>query len=142
MTTREIASHIVSAANAFPFLGEIDEKSLLEVVRWELGHTEILDDFQRYANHLAMAIGPETILHVMSGNTPHAALQSLIRGLLLGSHNLCKIPSDGLPEVAQFKNALPESLASRIEIASELSPEWMTRANAVIVLATTRRSGI
>ncbi len=133
MTTREIANQLAAAVRLFPFLGEMNEESLCEVVRWELGHEEILDGFQKYAGHLAMAVGPKIILHVMSGNTPHAALQSLIRGLLLKSHNLCKIPSAGLPEVGQFKKALPECLASRIEMASELPQEWMKRADALIV---------
>lgn len=133
MTTGEIAHQLALAARQFPFLGAIDEETLLEVVRWELGHEEILDGFRKYAGNMAMAVGPGTILHVMSGNTPHAALQSLIRGLLLKSHNLCKISSVGLPEIEQFKNALPECLASRIEIESELPQDWLRRADAVIV---------
>lgn len=156
-TTRETALALARAAAAFPFLGISDAQQLLDVVRCELSHEEILDDFQRYGNqgnfssdensgdrklhenrenptkaYFAKAIPPRTILHIMSGNTPHAALQSLIRGLLIGSHNFCKIPSAGLPEVAQFRDLLPSWLANRVEISRELSVEIssVSRANS------------
>src|ERR1700722_17179821 len=110
MTTREIAESLANAARLFPMLGEVTAQNLLDLVKWELGHEKILDGFQTYAGHLAMASGPGTILHIISGNTPHAGLQSLMRGLLLKSRNLCKLPSAGLPEIAQFRNALPDEL--------------------------------
>ncbi len=134
MTTCETAEHLAAAARNFPeLLGDIGARDLIELVRCELGHPEILDDFQSYAGHRAMAFGPRVILHVLSGNTPHAGLQSLLRGLQLKSHNFCKIPSGGLPEIAQFRDALPEPLRSRIEISSDLPGDWMDRADAVIV---------
>jgi hypothetical protein len=133
MTTREIALHLSQAAARFPFLGKIGPQDLLDVVRLELGHEGALDDFQSYGRHQSMAVGPGTILHVMSGNTPHAALQSLMRGLLLKSLNLCKIPSAGLPEPARFRDALPAELAARVEISPELPTGWIERAEAVVV---------
>jgi len=102
-------------------------------VKWELGDEEILDGFRNYAGHMAMARGPASILHVISGNTPHAGLQSLMRGLLLKSHNFCKIPSAGLPEIGQFRDALPAALQSRVEISRELPDHWIGRSDAVIV---------
>ncbi len=69
----------------------------------------------------------------VSGNTPHAALQSLLRGLLLGSHNRCKLPTGGLPEVAAFCAALPAPLASLVELSESLPDEWVSTADAVIV---------
>ena len=136
MLTREIAAHLAHAARQFPFLGISDASTLLEVVRLELGHEEILDSYQPYGNHLTRAVGPKTILHVISGNTPHAGLQSLIRGLLLKSRNLCKIPSSGLPEIAQFREALLPELANRIEISSDLHEQWLNRADALLVFGT------
>ena len=133
MTTRETAYQLATAAKRFPFLGISDGEDLLEVVRSELGHDAILDDFQPYGGHRAMAIGPGTLLHIISGNTPHAGLQSVIRGLLLKAHNLCKIPSAGLPQIAQFRDALPDELAARIEITSQLPDEWLARSDGVIV---------
>lgn len=133
MTTREIAVCLAGAARQFPLLGEISARDLLDVVKWELGHEEILDDFQSYAGHQAMARGPAAILHVISGNTPHAGLQSLMRGLLLKSLNFCKLPSTGLPEIARFRDALPDALKSRVEISSDLPPHWLEQAEAIIV---------
>ncbi len=132
MTTLEIAESLAAAAQQFPLLGEIGAQDLLDVVKWELGHEEILDGFQPYAAHRAMARGPRTILHIISGNTPHAGLQSLMRGLLLKSRNLCKIPSAGLPEIAQFRDALPDELKTRIEISPDLPAPWLEEAEAII----------
>jgi len=136
MTTRERAEHLAAAARQFPWLGLESAESLLETVRMELGHAEILDGFQRYGSHFAKAIPVKKILHIVSGNTPHAALQSIIRGLLLGAHNLCKIPSAGLPEPEQFRAALPAELAAKLEIFSALEDAVFATANAVIVFGS------
>jgi hypothetical protein len=133
MNTRERAIHLAAAAGRFPFLGAVTAADLLTLVRAELGHAEALDDFQPYGAHLAQAMPPACILHVISSNTPAAGLQSLIRGLLLGSHNFCKVPGTGLPEIAEFRTALPATLAARVEIAAELPETWLAQAEAVIV---------
>ena len=133
MRTAERARHLAAAAGRFPFLGGTTDDDLLALVRAELGHAEALDDFAPHGGQLARAFGPTTILHIVSGNTPAAGLQSLIRGLLLGAHNLCKAPSAGLPEIAEFRTALPPELAARVEIAGELPDDWLARAEAVIV---------
>jgi Acyl-CoA reductase (LuxC). len=134
MITAERAAAITRAARPFQsLLGNVEAEDLLELVRLELGHAEILDGFRPYGGHLCRAIAPETIVHVVSGNTPHAALQSLMRGLLLGSHNRVKLPSNGLPEVAAFCAELPPALASRVETSASLPDEWLTGADAVVV---------
>jgi hypothetical protein len=133
MTTAERAAHLAVAAARFPFLVPTTPDDLLALVRAELGDAGALDDFVPLGGQLARAFPRETILHVVSGNTPAAGLQSLIRGLLLGAHNLCKIPSAGLPEIAEFRAALPPELAARVEIATELPDEWLARADAVVV---------
>ncbi len=136
MKTREVAAHLAEAASLFPFLGGITHHDLLALLHAELGNAEALDDFQPYGAHYAKAVGPGTILHIISGNTPAAGLQSVIRGLLLGSHNFCKIPSSGLPELIEFRLALPPALAARVEIKRELPAEWLKEANAVIVFGS------
>ncbi len=136
MSTLARATHLANAAGRFPFLGSTTTADLLALVRAEFGHESALDDFQPHGEHFAMAVAPGTILHVVSGNTPAAGLQSLIRGLLLGSRNLCKIPSGGLPEIAEFRARLPEWLAERVEISAELPDEWLARADAVIVFGS------
>jgi len=133
MTTAERARHLARAAQQFPLLGETTPEMLMGLVEAELGEAGVLDDFVPRGPRCIRAIAPPTILHIVSGNTPAAGLQSLIRGLLLGAHNLCKIPSGGLPELAQFQRVLPPALAGKIEIAPELPPDWLERAAAVIV---------
>lgn len=132
--TRGIAEQLARAAAGFTeCLGPIQAGDLTALVAAELGHAGILDDFQPHGAARAQAFGPGTILHVISGNTPHAGLQSLLRGLLLRSHNLCKLPADGLPALEAFRAALPPELAARVEFAETLDREWLARADAVIV---------
>lgn len=136
MTTAERARHLAKAAAGFPALGNITARGLLDHVAAELGHREILDDFQPVGDIRARAIAPRRLLHIISGNTPLAGLQSLLRGLLLGAHNLCKIPSTGLPELDIFRDALPAALAKRLEISPSLSDDWIQSADAVIVFGS------
>lgn len=133
MQTREIATHLAEAASHFPWLGPVTVDGLMEIIRAELGHEDAFDRFLPYGDHRARALGPCMILHIISGNTPHAGIQSLIRGLLLGAFNWCKIPSAGLPEVAAFREYLPFELARRVIIAEELRGDWLDQADAVIV---------
>ena len=102
----------------------------------ELGHADALDRFVPYAGRLARAIAPGTILHILSGNTPQAALQSLTRGLLLGSRNLCKLPAAGLPEVEAFIAALPAEMRALVRTSTTLPESWLAQADAIIVFGT------
>ena len=136
MNTAERARHLAAAIKTFPALGDITEARLLALVTAELGHPEILDDFQEVGDIRARAIAPRQLLHIISGNTPQAGLQSLIRGLLLDAHNLCKIPSAGLPEIDTFRDALPPALAERVEIAPSLNGDWIQKSDAVIVFGS------
>jgi hypothetical protein len=135
-STAARAEALATAAAGFPLLGEVSAADLLGLVALELGHAEILDGFRPYGGHLARAIAPDSILHIVSGNTPHAALQSLLRGLLLGSHNRVKLPGAGLPEVADFLAMLPQELAARVELAAELPADWLRDSDAVVVFGS------
>jgi hypothetical protein len=134
MTTAERAHALAEACGGFVhLLGTATAEGFLEWVRIELGHEGVLDGFQAMGAQSVHAIAPGVILHIVSGNTPHAALQSLIRGLLLGSHNLCKLPGGGLPEAEAFAAALPEGLRGRVEFARTLPEAWLAEADAIIV---------
>ncbi len=136
-STADRARALAAAARNFnSLLGEITPEGLLELVRCELGHPAALDDFQVHGGNFSQALAPATILHVISGNTPHAGLQSLLRGLLLGSHNLCKLPGAGLPELEAFRTALPPELAARVELSPALPAGWVERADALIVFGS------
>ena len=111
MRTHKRAEAIAEAAAEFSdLLGPTGAEDLMGWVAAELGHPGALDTFVPQGGAKARALAPGTILHVVSGNTPHAALQSLIGGLLLGSRNLVKLPRGGLAAVEQFLRALPGDL--------------------------------
>ncbi|NOX99533.1 MAG: hypothetical protein GXP30_07375 [Verrucomicrobia bacterium] len=133
MTTAERAAGIIEAIKTSGCVGNITCDDLLGLVTAELGHVGILDSPQIHGDLECLAIAPKCILHIIAGNTPMAGIQSIIRGLLLGSHNLVKLPSIELPEIIRFVEALPQNLKNLVELKSELPNEWMHRCNALIV---------
>ena len=134
MKTADRANAIAKAAEPFRvLLGPTSAEDLLAWLRAELGSSEALDRWVEHGQAKTKATAPQTILHVVSGNTPHAALQSLIGGLLLGSRNLVKIPRGGIIELDEFVSGLPEALRVNVETAEELPSDWLAQAEAVIV---------
>ncbi|MEK0447812.1 MAG: hypothetical protein RL088_80 [Verrucomicrobiota bacterium] len=127
---------IASAAAKFPFLGDFSAQTLRDWLASEFGHIDALDRFVLRPGGNFRAVAPRTILHVLSGNTPAAALQTVIRGLLLGSHNLCKLPSSGLPEVDAFIAALPPEMRALVERSQTLPDDWFASTDAVIVFGS------
>ena len=131
--TCDRAQMLANVAKGFPELGSVTMRGLLTLVRSELGHEAALDRFVTHGRFLTRALAPRKILHVLSGNTPAAALQTLLRGLLLGSHNFCKLPAGGIPEVLRFRSKLPAALARRIEFSPELTSAWLEAADAAVL---------
>ncbi|MFT6178014.1 MAG: hypothetical protein ACJAQT_003897 [Akkermansiaceae bacterium] len=74
---------------------------------------------------------PKTIVHIISGNTPHAAFQSLLNGLLLGAKNLLKLPSQAL-----LNFQIPPTLAPLIAISRTLPDHWIAEADALVVFGS------
>jgi hypothetical protein len=136
MKTAERAAALAQAAQRFSLLGTITADDLIDVVRLELGHPEILDGFRPYAGGFSRAIPIDPILHVISGNTPHAGLQSLIRGLLLGARNFVKLPSGGLREIEEFVELLPPSLAAGVATNVELLAWWLRESRAWVIFGS------
>ncbi|MCX6969004.1 MAG: hypothetical protein NTV93_02470 [Verrucomicrobia bacterium] len=136
MNTADRASALAVAAAQFPELSPPTARDMLECVRLELGHEEILDGFQFYGGHLSRALAPRTILHILSGNTPHAAFQTILRGLLLGSHNLVKFPSGGLGRIEGVADFLPPELSAKLECSRQLGEGWIERAEAWVVFGS------
>lgn len=118
------------------WIGKITAHDLETWLAAELGSTTALDDFHPHGPIQSKAIAPIDILHIVSGNTPHAAVQSLIRGLLLGSHNTFKIPSSGLPEFIECTGVIPSPLNELIEIHDTLTEGHWRRANAIIAIGS------
>lgn len=134
MTSAQRAGALAVAADPFrALLGATAEEELLAWLALELGHAGAVEGWMDYGKGKTKAIAPETILHVVSGNTPHAALQSIIGGLLLGSRNLVKLPRGGIAEVDDFVSRLPDELRAKIQTAEELPPGWLAEAEAVVV---------
>lgn len=122
MNTLARAAVLAEACRHFPFLGPSATDDLLAMVIAEFGSPTALDD-----------VPARTVLHILAGNTPAAALQTLVRGLLVGAHNLAKLPSSGLPEVGDFISHLPPALAAHVETSTTLPDSWLERADVVVV---------
>lgn len=133
MTTAERAHALAEACAAFPWLAPVTAGELLNVVATELSDESALDRWVPHGAHHTRAIPRSPILHILAGNTPAAAIQTLTRGLLLGAHNLLKLPSADLPEVAIFLERLPAALRDRVTCRTDLPDTWLTQAEAVII---------
>jgi len=116
--------------------GPITVNDLNAWLNSELGNEFALDQFIPHGPLQSKAIAPKCVLHIVSGNTPHAAFQSLIRGLLIGSHNIVKIPSAGLDPFTNALKHFPEALGELIEIHTTLDDEEWCRADAIIAIGS------
>ena len=74
---------------------------------------------------------PKNIVHIISGNTPHAAFQTLLNGVLLGAQNLLKLPSQTLLD---FEVPIP--LRPFVEVSRELPAHWIQKADAMVVFGS------
>lgn len=116
--------------------GSFSRDDLHHWLSTELGSDTALDQYQPHGPLQSKAVAPANILHIVSGNTAHAAHQSLLRGLILGSHNVVKIPSAGLPDFTDSLDQFPEELRKRIEVHRELSDEHWSKADAVVAIGS------
>ena len=132
-----LATHCLSLMSE-RFLGTFSAQDLIQWVKLELGNNKILDQYIPYGNesNYTKAIPHEPILHVLSGNTPHAGLQSLLRGILVGAHNIIKLPSSGLPEITEWIKKLPKPLAKMVSITEELDESLFHSTKTVIAIGS------
>ena len=129
-TTSERAERIVAASRGFEgFLGELRVDDLMRLVEVELGS---LDAFVPRGDLHSMALAPGTVLHVVSGNSPHAGLQSLVRGVLLGAKNLVKVAAGCGAEIGAFAVALD----CGVEVSEDLPDGWLEGAEVVVVFGS------
>jgi hypothetical protein len=125
---------IASAAADFSWLGDLTSENISHWIELELGQFLNSPGPRPYGNQHCFTSPLSPILHIVSANTPHAALQSLIRGVIVGATNWIKLPREGLPEVADFVRRLPEEI--RPELATDLRPGWMAEAEAIVVFGS------
>jgi hypothetical protein len=120
------------------FLGKFSSQDLLDWIELELGNVGVLDDFVPYGSggKFSKATVNSPILHVLSGNTPHAGMQSLLRGLLMGAENLIKMPTGGLPDVSEWMDHLPTQLKHLVTVVDDLSNQIFSSAKTVIAIGS------
>ncbi|MFN4872951.1 MAG: acyl-CoA reductase [Akkermansiaceae bacterium] len=105
------------------WVGCYDEAALIKWLDLELGDHRRLE--QWIDGSRVVARGP--ILHVVSGNTEHAAFQSVFRAILLGCESWVKVPSAGLLEFESWASGV-----SLLEVKRELPEDWKNPEVAVI----------
>jgi Acyl-CoA reductase (LuxC) len=125
---------VVSAAAGFSWLGDLTSENITRWIELELGQYLSEPEPQPYGSQRCLVVPLSPIFHILSGNTPHAGLQSLVRGVLVGATNWMKLPREGLPEVDKFVRALPNEI--RPELASEVPPRWIAEAEAIVVFGS------
>ena len=127
---------IAESAQGFRWLGEITPQLLSDWVTRELGVEFATSSWAPYGGRYRRIVPCTPILHVVAGETPHAALQSLMRGILVGAENWVKLPSNDLVEVRAFVELLPKELQPSLSL--QLLPEWLEKAAAVVVFGSDR----
>ncbi|MBW0000556.1 MAG: hypothetical protein JO015_15770 [Verrucomicrobia bacterium] len=130
---RERLERISDALLGCPIVQPASVAQLAQWVDAELGPGALSEDTIPYGGRRRRLQPLSPILHVVSGNTPHAAVQSLVRGLVTGAAvQWIKVPQAvRLAELENFVTALPECM--RPALAQELPAAWLERAAAVAV---------
>ena len=105
------------------WVGGYDEATLRKWLDAELGDSRRLEGWVDGSR--VEPRGP--VLHVVSGNTEHAAFQSVFRAILIGCGSLVKVPSAGLPEFEEWAATVPS-----LDVRRELPEEWRSPEVAVI----------
>ncbi len=105
------------------WVGNYDEAVLWKWLRAEIGNEGRLEKFVDGARVVAR----EPVLHVVSGNTEHAAFQSVFRAILVGCRSWVKVPSAGLPEFEKWAAGV-----DLLEVGRELPEEWREPEVAVV----------
>jgi hypothetical protein len=105
------------------WVGQYDEGSLIKWLALEFGDWRRLEEWVDGSR--VVPRGP--VLHVVSGNTDHAAFQSVFRAILVGCESWVKVPSAGLPEFEAWAANL-----DFLDVKRELPDAWKNPEVAVI----------
>jgi hypothetical protein len=131
-TEQRIAALAGQAVEIARWVGDFDAETLRAWLRLELGSERVLDGWVAHGGIHTRAVPLSPLLHVVSGNSPHAAFQSVLRGLLVGACNRVKLPTAGLPEFERWIGGLAGPLADLIEVRRELPRGWLDSEGAVV----------
>ena len=132
-------------ARAYPRL--FPRAELVRLLTTQLGHVDALDSWINREGTHSRARAPKMIYHICAGNLAVSAWTSLAHGLLLGSRNVVKLPSDREDsttrrEILAFIERLPAPLRKLVETHRELDTELLHQAEAIVAFGsdTTMRS--
>lgn len=120
---QRIAFLVSSRQTLEKWVGAYDADTLVKWLDAELGDSRRLETWVDGSR--VEARGP--VLHVVSGNTPHAAFQSVFRAMLVGCRSWVKVPSAGLPEFEDWAGGI-----DGLEVRRELPEEWRAPEVAVV----------
>ncbi len=134
MSLSERVKSVVAASSRFPWLHAVTEKAVWDWLALELGPGWSPENSVPYGSSELRSVPCSPIYHIVSSNTPHAAIQTLTRGIVLGAANRLKTPSSGIPELEAFIEGLAE--ADRPERSAEFVPEWFSGSAAIVVFGT------
>jgi hypothetical protein len=114
---------------------------LLRLLRVQLGHVDALDGWIQRDGVRVRARAPKIIYHICAGNLAVSAWTSLAHGLLLGAHNIVKLPGDRddsstRREILDFIRGLPVPLRKLVETHRTLDTDLLHRADAVIAFGS------
>ena len=128
MTT---AQRLDLLTRAYPRL--FPRTELVRLLREQLGGVDAIEQGRVRA--------PRMIYHICAGNLAVSAWTSLMYGLLLGAHNVVKLPSDRADattrqEILAFIHGLPASLRRLVKTHRELDHETLIQADAVIAFGS------
>jgi len=148
MTTRQ---RLDLLARAYPRL--FPRTELLHLLRDQLGHVDALDTWIRREDVRVRARAPKIIYHICAGNLAVSAWTSLAHGLLLGAHNVVKLPGDrdegNRPssttrrEILAFIRGLPAPLRKLVETHRELDVDLLHQAEVIVAFgADTTMKGL
>ena len=135
MTTRQ---RIDLLARAYPRL--FPRAELLRLVRQQLGHVDAIDKWVLREGTRVRARAPKIIYHICAGNLAVSAWTSIAHGLILGAHNIVKLPGDrddssGRDEILNFIRGLPAPLRQQVETHREVDPLTL-KVDAVIAFGS------
>jgi len=136
MTTRQ---RLDLLARAYPRL--FPRAELLHLLRTQLGHVDSLDAWVQRDGIRIRARAPRMIYHICAGNLAVSAWTSLAHGLLLGAHNIVKLPSEwedttARREILRFIRGLPLPLRKLVETHSTLDPNILRSAEVIIAFGS------
>jgi hypothetical protein len=123
-TLAERISFLVSQRQTLEkWVGTYDAEMLVKWLDAELGDARRLEGWVDGSR----VVPRQPVLHVVSGNTPHAAFQSAFRAILIGCRNWVKTPSAGLPEFEEWARGI-----ELLDVRRDLPEDWRTPEVAVI----------